>query len=223
MHRLPLWAIDMRTRLTILSLLCITSIWAQEKRLNDVILFSPGGDTILMSGGASTNADKVTTTYWVVKARLESLDSIKTLSNWETISTDDFSLDSIPADTLKKYALVNEGSRINFDKQEDFKIMLKVNKTSRGRKTKNDPDTKIKSCKIDISVHFQNQLIWAKSEFRTMYFSLNDASIEPDQVVSLVGWKMQDQNKFVIVINWYTTIIKRNRKDERCHYKWLII
>lgn len=214
----------MKAIFIILTFLSLTKLYGQESRLNDYIIFSETGDTILLSGGAWTDTNGVSTTIWRILSRSDKTDTLKTLSHWDKISTSGyFHLDSISSDTLTKYHLTQQGRRVDLKDIQDFKIAFSETKTTKGKKDKWDKDNLIKHCIVDFDIHYKNNSILSITDLKTMYFSKAGEKINIDKVVELYGWKMINQETYLVAIRYNRTHIKKKGQSVRYYDVWKIL
>lgn len=209
----------MRSLVFLLSLLFSSQLSAQTFD-EDPVLFSVTGDTVLIQNGPVRGSDGKYSTYWVLYARNAAKDSVVKIGMWiSPCAQECLPIDSVHRDTMEKYHLVKKGSNIKTKEIKGLKLDVKEKDTAPGPKNRFD-DRLVYSCKLDMQLMYNDSVIWSVRDFPTMYFS--GSTIKKNGEVAISAWKMQGEDKYYLVINYFSRNVGNTISSKDYYYRVIL-
>ncbi len=214
----------MKTLFTIMAFFMFANLFGQDRKHNDIILFSENGDTILLGGFSISDTNGIKKTQWRVITRTADSDTITQISSWYYVSSNNYlGFDSLPTDSLEKYNLIKKGKRTDFKDIKDFKIDIEETNTNIVSYDLYDSSYTIKSCTVNFDVYYKELLIHRVDNFQTMYASKINEKINADHIATFDCWKMLNKERYLLIIRHRETEYKGSGSFIYYFEKWKII
>ncbi|NOQ74468.1 MAG: hypothetical protein GQ574_20830 [Crocinitomix sp.] len=169
------------------------------------VAFSDSGDNVLWIAGVGSNSPglKFISINVFNKSKPDKPDLN---SRWFRQIKNEYSLDSIPNDTISKYHLNQRGLEFDLASESDFKISFEVVETSKGEKIKGKKKTKIKTAKGNVVAMYKGIVLANLKDFKIDFVSVDNSAIEFIKHVKIECWKHPSLDIFFGCIAFYDLI-----------------
>lgn len=189
-------------------LLSLTSfVRSQNVSAGDTVLFSVTGDTVLTRGTVVKTSGGMINTFFAVYRKSKG-DSVLDLAKMRFTDAKAMTLSSLPADTLKKYHLVNKGVKVDIAQIPGSEVKtMEMSREDKGVDG-NNPDMHTYSATYFLSVTFAKKTLVSDPNYTTIFQAATDGSIKQSDVVLISAYKMNGAEKYFVFVG-----VKHTRMD----------
>ena len=187
------------------------------------VWFSQTGDTVLFFSSAVTySSDGDSKTNFSVYGKKSSGEEISFLYQFEFPMLDSLlPIEEIPTDSLMKFNLSVPGQHIDNIEKYGFKISYK---TSKIKDTEiEDQDYIQRDFVANISLKFNGKTLLKQKEIPISYYCPKDYQLNFESIATVRIWKMNDDNKFFVILRYTESIIDGDSVTGRNYFLRTIV
>lgn len=182
-----------------LSVILPQFVRSQNISAGDTILFSVTGDTVLTRGTVVKTSGGMINTFFAVY-RKSKADSVVDLVKMRFTDTKPLTLSSLPADTIKKYHLVNRGLKIDYTTVPGSEVKtMEMSREDKGVDG-NNPDMHTYSATYFLSVTFAKKSLVSDPNYTTVFQATENGEIKQGDVVLISAYKMVGAEKYFVFV-----------------------
>ncbi|HTL83493.1 MAG TPA: hypothetical protein VL651_17375 [Bacteroidia bacterium] len=173
---------------------------SQNISAGDTVLFSVTGDTVLTRGTVVKTSGGMVNTFFAVYKKSLKADSVLDLVRMRFTNATPMTLSQLPADTLKKYHLVNRGIKVAFESVPGSEIKtMEMSREDKGVDG-NNPDLHTYSATYFFQVTFAKKTLVSDPAYTTVFQANENGEIKQGDVALVSAYKMAGAEKYFVFV-----------------------